>query len=379
VKILELTQRYPPAIGGVERHVERLTQELTRAGHRVEVVTTDLGRDRPFARVRIRPPETSIPVRRHIALPLLPAPHGLGIVAPGMFLDALSTEADAVHAHAFGYPPTWAGLLRHRLQRTPLVITAHSDTGTGGWASRVYARSLTRATLRPADRVVALTELERGRLQSLGVDPERLAVIPNGIDLAEFPTARAAASHDRPFVFLYIGRLYPEQKGLATLIEAFASLPRQPGAQLRLVGEDWGGLSIVRDLARTRGVGDSVVTTGTLSRSELLRELARADVLVLPSRFEPFGIVLLEAMAAGLPIVASRVGGIPEIVLDGETGLLVPPDRPAALATALQQLRNDPALGRQLGAAGRRRVEQFSWERIAPKFLALFEELRRPS
>ena len=308
MRILEVTQRFAPAIGGVERHVERLSVELVRAGHSVDVVTTDLLRDRPFARLPHGPLVDPVLVRRHRAVPLLPAPHGLGIVSPGLVVDVLTRPVDVVHAHAFGYPPTWAGVLRRRLRRTPLVLTAHSDSGSGGVISRSYAQVVARSTLVAADRVVALTETERSRLATLGVDRERLVVIPNGVDLDEFPRERPPKAPGSPHVVLYLGRLYPEQKGIATLLEAFAALPRTQPTELRLVGEDWGGLALVRAAVHARALGSSVVTTGVVPRREVLRELSRADFLVLPSTFEPFGIVLLEAMAASLPVVASNVG-----------------------------------------------------------------------
>ena len=374
-RILELTQRYPPALGGVERHVEQLVRELAREGWPVEVVTTDLRRDRPFARGLAGPDAGPAPVRRHRAVRWASAPHGLGIGAPGMLADALRTRADIVHAHAFGYFPTWAGRIVRDVRGVPLVITPHSDAGSGSAASHLYASAVARSTLRRADRVVALTRLEAAGLAGLGVDERRIRVIPNGIDLEEFASLTPRRPATRPPTVLYVGRLYPEQKGLETLVAAFASIARGHPAQLRLVGEDWGGLARVRESAREGGITDRVVATGPLERKELLEEYARAEVLVLPSRFEPFGIVLLEAMAAGLPVVASRVGGIPEVVDAGTTGILVPPGQPAPLAEAIASLLDDPARAAQLGAAGRRRAEQYSWSRIAPEYLRLFREL----
>ncbi|EQD38607.1 glycosyl transferase group 1 [mine drainage metagenome] len=118
-----------------------------------------------------------------------------------------------------------------------------------------------------------------------------------------------------------------------------------------------------------------VVWTGGVPPDALRREYASADLFVLPSHMEPFGIVLLEAMAAGLPVVATSVGGIPEVVHSGLTGLLVPPRDPAALARALDTLVADPQLRSRFGDRGRARAEEFSWPRLIPKFLELFREL----
>jgi glycosyltransferase involved in cell wall biosynthesis len=371
VRNLETTQRFPPAIGGVEAHVDRLTRELRRVGYQVTVATTDLARDRPFARLPCSGEEPE--VHRHRAFRTLPLPHGLGILSPGLALDVSRRPADIVHAHAFGYGPSWAAALRRRLRRTPLVITPHSDFDGARPGAEFYVRVVTRTTLLPADAVIALTERERAGLIDRGVPSDRITVIPNGVDLTEFPSPVPGRTVDGPPVALYVGRLYPPQKGLDTLVRAVALLPRPTPLRVRLVGEDWGGLEPLLRLARRLDVASAIEVAGALPRRELLAEYRRASLLVLPSRFEPFGIVLLEAMAAGLPIVASRVGGIPEVVEAPTTGLLVARDRPDELAAALARLVADPSLRRAMGEAGRRRAEQFDWPRLVPRFQRVFD------
>ena len=376
MRVLEVTQRFRPAIGGVEDHVGRLSRELRRAGIEVDVATSDLLRDRPFLRLASRSDADEPGVHRHAALPIAPLPHGLGIVAPGMVRETLASRADVVHAHAFGYPPTWAAALRHAFGRGPVVITPHSDEGGGGRLSASYGRVMARWTVGHADGVIALTEHERELLVRREVPRERIHVIPNGVDLPEFEHLGARAADSGGFRVLFVGRLYTAQKGLDTLMGALDLLG--PPAELRLAGEDWGAGESITRWAESRREPSSVKLLGMISRSALLEEYRSADVLVLPSRFEPFGIVLLEAMAAGLPVVASRVGGIPEIVDDGRTGLLVPAGAPDRLADALRTLREDSALARRFGAEGRRRVERFSWARLGPRFVELFRELIEP-
>ncbi|MCI4358618.1 MAG: glycosyltransferase family 4 protein [Thermoplasmata archaeon] len=377
LRIVELTQRFSPALGGVEQHVAHLATELGRAGHSVEIVTSDLSRDRPFTRIGIAPPPAPFPVRRHRAYRLLPAPHGLGILSPGMLIDALTGRADVIHAHAFGYFPTWVGALAGRLGRSKLVITAHSDEGSGTPGSLRYARWVTRGTLRQADRTVAQTEMEATRLRTLGVDPQRIEVIPTPIDLEEFHDLAPSRSPKARPVVLFVGRLYLEQKGLDLLLRALAKLPRDRQPDLRLVGEDWGSRPELERLASHLGVQDRVTITGRLSRPEVLREYASADLFVLPSRFDSFPVVLLEAMAAGLPIIATRVGGIPEVVAEGSTGLLVPPGDVDRLKEAMETALRDDSLRRSLGQAGLRAVDAYSWKRLAPRYIAMFSELAR--
>lgn len=302
-------------------------------------------------------------------------PHGVGIWSPGLGLELLTTPADIVHAHAFGYFPTWAASAARKLGRSRLVVTPHSDVGTGTSGSRLYARTVARGTLARADRVVALTSLEAQHLQRLGVDPRRIVTIPNGIDLKEFPPRGPRPPVGVGARILFVGRIYPEQKGLETLVRAMARLPSGLGVRLRMVGEDWGGAVRVKELARALGIADRIELPGPVPRDVLRREYARADLFVLPSLFEPFGIVLLEAMAAGLPIIASRVGGIPEVVEEGRNALLVPPGDVDALAEAMRRLIADESLARRFSAASYDRVGRFSWEHLVGRFVDLFEEL----
>jgi glycosyltransferase involved in cell wall biosynthesis len=221
--------------------------------------------------------------------------------------------------------------------------------------------------------VIAVSEHEAASLINLGVQRDRIRVIPNGVDLGEFAGVGTRKDRDG-LVGLFVGRLDPDQKGLDVLVRAMSKLPQNYPLRLRLVGEDWGGAELLRHLAQRLGVADRVTMVGKVPRPEVVREFAEADFLVLPSRFEPFGIVLLEAMAAGLPVVASRVGGIPEIVSEGETGLLVEPDNPDALAEALRLLCQNESLRFSMGRSARERVKRYAWDSVVPRILSVFSE-----
>jgi alpha-maltose-1-phosphate synthase len=216
------------------------------------------------------------------------------------------------------------------------------------------------------------------------VTPERVVVIRNGIDSAEYAPDPGTAVLDRYGVdparpaVIFVGRI-TRQKGVPVLLRAAASLA--PGAQLvllagqpdtpELAGEVTG---LVTSLQQTRsGV---VWIPEMLPKREVIQLLSHAAVFVCPSLYEPLGIVNLEAMACGTAVVGTRVGGIPEVVVDGETGLLVPPDDPAALAAALNALLLDPARAAAMGAAGRKRaVAEFGWDAIAAQTAELYSSL----
>lgn len=373
MKVLEVTQRFPPAVGGVEQHVYHLASRLVRAGVDVEVLTTDLLRDTPFTRIGSPSQEDSFPITRVRAWRMVDAPHGLGIVAPSMVPAILASGADIIHAHSYGQFPTFAGSFASALDHSVLIVTPHSDAGRPSWAKSLFDRIVPRLTLKPATRVIAVSEHEAACLIKMGVSQDRIRVIPNGVDIGEFADVGPRTDRDE-LVGLFVGRLDPDQKGLDVLIRAMARLPRDPLLRLRLVGEDWGGAELMERLAQRLGVADRVAIVGKLPRSELVREFAESDFLVLPSRFEPFGVVVLEAMAAGLPVIASRVGGIPEIVADGQTGLLVEPDNPDALAESLRLLCGDESLRLSMGRAARERVKAYAWDSVVPRILSVFAE-----
>lgn len=373
MRVLQLTQRYPPAIGGVETHVAHLAAELPRAGVRVEVFTSDLRRDIPFDRFRRPLPNGSSAVHRFRAVRAADLPHALGNIVPGMVPAVLGGRWDVIHAHAYGYFPTFAGTLGGLLDRGSLVITAHADPGRPSPEKRWFDRVVPPLSLRRAARVIALTPSETEYLVTLGVERERIRVIPNGVDLAEFPAPREGGGEDGHVTVLFAGRCYPDQKGLEVLLRAMA-LVRSEGLRLRIVGEDWGGHAVVSSLSRELNLGDRVTLVGRVDRPELLREFGRADVFVLPSLFDSFPVALLEAMAAGLPVLATRVGGVPDVVEDGRTGMLVPPGDAASLARALDALAADESLRRSMGRAGRERSAAYAWDAIVRSIKRVYDE-----
>ncbi len=374
MKILLLTQRFPPALGGVETHVWHLAEALTKRGDEVEVLTTDLRTDTPLERLGDDDGEFPYPVHRVRAIKAAVLPHALGNVSPSMIYRVLSGRWDVVHGHAYGYFPTFAASLGGLLDRSALVITPHSDPGRPSLEKRAFDHLVPLVTLRQAHRVIALTGLEADHLESLGVPRERIAVIPNGVDVAEFAWGRDRLRDGDGTSILFAGRCYPDQKGLEVLMHAVSRLPHGLAVHVRIVGEDWGGYAVVRDLARRLGIEHRVTLVGMLDRPQLLEEFQRADLFVLPSLFDSFPIAILEAMAAGLPVIATRVGGVPEVVLDGETGLLVEPGDPKRLASAIEMLASDASARRNMGKQGRARAQLFSWEDVIARTRRVYQE-----
>lgn len=246
-------------------------------------------------------------------------------------------------------------------------------------ALRLLAR-LERRNARGAERVIVPSEYSRARVAALyGIDPVRIAVVPEPIDLASWSMpGDVAPLADRPPTILSVARQYP-RKNTRALIAALPRIrARIPQARLRIVG---GGpeLPTLRALVRRLGLGDAVDLLGALPDDRSVRaEFARAALFALPSRQEGFGIVFLEAMAAGLPVVAANAGAVPEVVADGVVGHLVAPDDADGLADAVAGLLEDRARATRMGDAGRARVRRYALPAVIASFEAAVATVRLP-
>jgi len=227
---------------------------------------------------------------------------------------------------------------------------------------------LERRHVRQVDRILTSSAYSAARIaEEYGVPAHRITVVPEPIDLVRWRQAFESAPElpRRGNSILCVAHLYP-RKNVATLLAAMTRLSNQ--AVLRVVGTG-PDLARLERRARELGLGRRVEFLGHVAFDRLAGEYRRADIFCLPSRQEGFGIVFLEAMAAGLPIVAARAAAVPELVSDGESGILVAPDSPGDLAAALDRLLSDPGERRRMGETGRRQVTLFDVSIVSRHFL----------
>jgi alpha-maltose-1-phosphate synthase len=378
-----LTREYPPEVyGGAGVHVEHLARSLAS----LVDLTVHCQRADHAAAGRQQPP-----VVAHGPWDLLGgANDALRVISTDLSMTEATGGAQLVHSH------TWyanlAGHLSSLLYGVPHVMTAHSLEPLRPWKAEQlgggYALSswCERTAILAAAAVIAVS---RGmKADILGCYPEvpaeRVHVIYNGID-ADFyhpdpgrdVLDRYGIDPDRPAV-VFVGRV-TRQKGLPVLLRAAARF--DPGVQVVLCAgqPDTAELQaeVTRLVDRLRASRGGVIwIPGMLAKAEVVQILSHATVFVCPSEYEPLGIVNLEAMACGCAVVASDVGGIPEVVADGVTGLLVPPRDEAALATAVNALVGDPSRAASFGARGRERaVAEFSWASVAAQTADLYDRL----
>lgn len=273
-----------------------------------------------------------------------------------------------IHAHS-----SFAGVVVRLLYggrggRTRIVYCPHGwgfDRRAATWKRRLAA-GIERALAGRCDRIVVISEHERQRGVAVGIPPDRLALVYNGI--ADCPRPRASRRKDRRLRLLFIGRL-DHQKGIDTLLDAVEPFP--DSFSVRIIG------TAVAGQGYPRRAGASVERLGWRSLGEVASEIAAADVVVVPSRWEGFGLVALEAMRGGCAVVASAVGGLREIVVDEVTGRLVPPESPERLAHAL--LSGTREQWQAMGQAGRARfLERFTAARMNAELFALYGHVLGP-
>ncbi len=400
LKVLFLTNEYPPHIyGGAGVHVGFLTRELAKTMP-VEV--------RCFGDQRLEEGDlkvTGYEVDTNNFTCPKPLRSVFGAVRRCTDFNTTNIDADLVHCH------TWyshfGGILARKNYGIPLVITVHSLEPLRPWKREQLAGGydfslwVEKTALEMADAIIAVSHETKGDIERLfEVDPTRVHVIHNGIDVDQYrkvdstdALARYGVDPNKPYL-LFVGRI-TRQKGFQHLLRAIQFMDRDFQIVLCAAAPDTPGMAeemkTAVETAKTQRPG--VIWINEMVDQAATRELySHSAVFVCPSIYEPFGIINLEAMACETPVVASAVGGIKEVVMDGETGFLVPleqtkegsfepanPEKFARdLAERINQLMKDRQLREKFGRAGRKRVkDRFSWASIARKTKALYQTLVR--
>lgn len=403
MKIAILTNEYPPHVyGGAGVHVEYLSRELAKLGngeHQIGVIC--FGEQKANSNgLSVEGIDATLQMTaydpRHLKL--------FDSLYKNLYMAEALQDIDIVHCH------TWythfAGCLIKQMLNVPLVLTTHSLEPQRPWKEEQLGTAYNASTwieqtaYQNADGVIAVSRSMQNDVESLyGVPSKKINVIHNGIDLNQYkPTPDPSLlktygiNPDTPFV-LFVGRI-TRQKGIGHFVDAIKYI--RPGIQVVLCAglpdtEDLGReIAQKVDLARTQSANTIVWIPQFLPKEHVIRLYTHATLFVCPSIYEPFGIINLEAMACGTPVVASAVGGILEVVKDGDTGLLVffepelggdyeprQPDKFARdLASAVNSLLANPTKLKAMGIAARRSVEEhFSWESIASKTLRFYKKL----
>ncbi|HEV2165805.1 MAG TPA: glycosyltransferase family 4 protein [Thermoplasmata archaeon] len=381
MNVAQVTLRFD-APGGVETTVRELATRLRAGGDSVEVYASDLFDEGRWVRRSDFPttvdgvPVHRFPVYKRL-VPGLTLPLLVGLV------DALSrARPEVVHAHSHRYGHVLESALVARSGGLPLVVSTHyhpahpGEPRTKRALLRLQDHLFGMSAYRVARALIVETE-EEARQVAEFAPRDRIRVIPPGIDLGAWP----ARPTDRPppglpdRYLLYAGRI-ASNKGLSDLVRALARIPPSERIPLVLLGRDWGARAAVERTAVEVGVAGDLLWTGHVEDpSEYRAAFRNAAAFVLPSEYEAFGLVLLEAMASGVPVVATSVGGVPEVLDGGRYGRLVRPKDIAGLAEAIREVLGSSEVRRELRSAGLARVQRFGWERSVAAHRAVYRDV----
>jgi len=376
MKIFQVLPYFPPHIGGMEFYVERLSRELVARGHEVFVFTSseksfsyhekvdgvEIYRFRPLTRVYNVP------------------------IVPSLLISLLQeNRPDVIHTHQ--YPVFFSDVSAQvsYLRNIPLVLHVHvisePKSAFSGIVSNLYYKTIGRLPFRNARTIIVPSFAYKKLLVEMGSESKKVKVIPYSVDLDRFnpnnngEEFRKRYNCDGSNVILSVGRLN-YQKGFQYLLKAMPKILQQmPNAKLMIVGEGE-EFTCLSNMVQSLGLKDSVILTGAMSQKEMSEAYVAADVFVLPSIFESFGIALIEAQAAGKPVVGTRVGGAPEALQEDETGFLVNPGDFEQLAEAIIRFLSDEKLAREMGENGKRFVKaRFDVRKIVDQVTDIYAEL----
>jgi len=370
---------FSPHVGGVEEVVRQLARQQTRSGERPIVLTMRWPKNLPVSE-----DIEGVPVRRHIFRLPEPTPRFMlayalesSLIQRRVDRELLLHGASVVHIHCVSGNALYALRAARRLS-LPLVVTLHGELTCD--AHDIYHHSyvlpkLLKQLMVNADAVTAPSTQTLNEAQDFtGVEVgDRGSVIHNGVEFEEFATAQPEHRH-RPYLMAAGRHVHP--KGLDVLIDAYRLvLQRHPEAPDLVIAGDGEERTELEARAAAHGIADRVEFVGRCDRERMARLFKGCTLFVLPSRHEASPLVNVEAMAAGKPVIATCVGGVSEVVIDGVTGLLRSPGDPVGLADGVCRLLEDPTLAEQLGKAGSRSAASFGWQSVSEQYDSVYEEV----
>lgn len=372
MKVLQVVKKYPPDpdVGGAEVYVYKIVEKLRERNYRVMVATSKYhpGKNTEKGIYRL---------------------HSLYFMGISSFMPSLTSylvkhknDFDIIHMHVYGqlYTDEISFLKKLKILKGPLIFTPHYHPPIHKRIRIFYDNIFGISTLNIVDKIIVITPFEKKSLVKKGVNAGKIEVIPNGIDSDMFK--KTAAEDIRPKypklksnILLYAGRL-DELKGVFDLLTIFPEIVKVfPDTCLVFVGKDQGVKKKLVAESIKCGVRDKVFFVGRVPYNELIDWYSVADVFVLPSKYEAWGIACTQAQAAGVPVVATKVGGIPYNVVDKKTGLLCEPGNLEDLRNSILDLLSDKCLRTRLGETGRKWAKQFDWENIIDEIIRVYHEV----
>lgn len=374
MKVLMLTWEYPPhKVGGVASHSQNLARSLSRKGHEVSVLTYG--------------EEEKKEVKGGVEVHRVKVGSAQDVVTWSLMLNQefqkkggeilRERDFDLIHAHDWHSVPSAVSL--KKATELPFIFTLHStEEGRSGIHSNMsrFINDLEWYGTYEADEVITVGKDLKGEIHHrFSVPKEKLHYVPNGVDMERFSSAESVRDEialDWEDIVLFVGRLC-HQKGVSDLIDAMPKvLDNHPGTKFVVAGR--GAVDHYRNMAEERGVGDKAYFTGFVPEEKLVDLYKSADATIMPSVYEPFGIVALESMAVKTPVVASYVGELKETIVHEWCGLHTYPGNPDSISWGIQMALSDKTWNEWLGKNGKKRVEDnYRWGMVAELTSSIYE------
>jgi len=373
MKILQVTSVFPPHIGGLEKCVYEISKRLALQGHEIVVYTTNFpqGKNKEF--------------KDGVLIHRIPVFFTLFKAPVAIFLHHIMKEkVDLVHVHI---PPIFGALssiIFGKMKKVPVVLTYHNDTvGNSAiqrFVAKIYNVFQNRLILKNVTLITVPSQAYKIELARRGINRNRIRVVNNGIDFSKKNELIDTGEIRKRFglhgekLVLFVGAL-EKRKGVKFLIKAVPKISEEIKNVKVLIVGNGSEKKNLQNLAHDLNVDNKVFFTGYVTEEELDALYVTADVFVLPSLYETFALVLLEAMAHGKPVVATRIIGTSELVKSGLNGILVEPKNPEMLAEAIIQMLSEKDYAEQLGKNGELFSKNFSWEKAVLGYINVYQEL----
>ena len=367
---------FPPHVGGLEKCVWEISKQLANNGHEVLVYTTRIPGTKPYEK-----PRQGVTIKR---LPIL---FSLFTVPVSLFLELLKEHAQVIHVHIPPATGAFSSILLGRMRKIPIVVTYHNETKGNGFIGRVAAKMYNaiqyRFILKSASIVTVPSKVYKIKLVAAGVDNRRVKVIPNGIACSySLATASQLGKIRRKYglldgerIILFVGAL-EKRKGVEYLIRAVPEVVKRINNARAIIVGDGSQKENLVELTERLGVAEHVIFAGHVDEAEKNSLYNVADILVLPSLYETFGLVLLEAMYHEKPIISSRIAGTSELLTENYNCILVQPKDYKALANAIVVILSDRALAQRIVKNAKTMVSRYAWEDIVPRLIDVYENIR---
>ena len=366
MKICFYTATFLPTIGGAEIFLHNLANSLTSRGYKVTVLAP-----------KVRGKDNKIDALYNIRRYQRPSSKRFGVrqVLLYLMLEKFKKDFDILHCHG-AYPPGYVGATFKNIFKTPLVIRPHGSDILPDEGIRKNARLDKRVkdALNAADAIIAQSRFLKREIEKAGVLKGKISLIANGINISEFDKYKSSKGNGS--YILAMGSL-TKKKGFDILISAFDYLKQKlPKADLRLmIAGDGKELENYKKIINEKGLNNSINLLGNVTGKNKIMLFKNCLFFVNSSRREPFANVNLEALAAGRPIIATRVGGNTEVVRNGYNGFLVPSEDPFKLGKAMVRLYKDKGLLKKMSERSREAAERYEWNSIVEKYINLYEKL----